>query len=181
VRRADIVIVTKCDKRMKPIDFRVISSNLHLQANQLPFFTTIQYKDLKPVFTNNMRHLSKIDIEKNDEILLFSGIASPESFVEEVKSWSNKVTVVRFMDHHPFSRKDIAKLDSIFGRMTSPNKFMVVTEKDAARLVGNPFVPKEWQQTLYYLPVGIAFNDEASFDKAIIRHVASFKKNCILH
>lgn len=181
VRRVDIVIVTKCDKKMKPIDFRVISSNLQLQANQLSFFTTIIYKDLKPVFENNTRCLSKAEVKKNDEILLFSGIASPKSFVEEVESWSDKVTVVRFTDHHPFSEKDIVRLNSIFNKMTSPDKFMVVTEKDAARLVDNPFIPKEWQQMLYYLPIGIAFNDEAAFNKAIIRHVASFKKNCILH
>lgn len=181
IRRADIVIVTKCDRRMKPIDFRVMTSNLHLQANQLPFFTTIQYKDLKPVFANNPKCLSKGNIKKNNEVLLFSGIASPEYFIEEVKSWSDKVTVVRFRDHHPFDKKDMVKLDSIFSKMKSADKFIVVTEKDAARLVNNPFVPKGWKNSLYYLPIEVAFASKGAFDKAIIRHVTEFKKNCIIY
>lgn len=181
VRRADIVIVTKCDRKMNPIDFRVITSNLHLQANQLPFFTTIQYKDLKPVFANNPRSLSKDGIKRDSDVLLFSGIASPDYFIEEVRSWSDKVTVVRFSDHHPFDKKDIAKLDSIFSKMTSAGKFIVVTEKDAARLINNPFVPKGWKHLLYYLPIEVVFKGKAAFDKVIIRHITDFKKNCIIH
>ena len=38
INRTDIVVVTKCDEDMKPIDFRIIEENMKLRAHQLPFF-----------------------------------------------------------------------------------------------------------------------------------------------
>lgn len=37
INRTDIVVVTKCDEDMKPIDFRIIEENMKLRAHQLLF------------------------------------------------------------------------------------------------------------------------------------------------
>lgn len=41
INRTDIVVVTKCDKDMKPIDFRIIEENMKLRAHQLLFLPAL--------------------------------------------------------------------------------------------------------------------------------------------
>ena len=41
--RADIVIVTKCPKDLKPMDFRVLTKQMDLYPYQQLFFTTLEY------------------------------------------------------------------------------------------------------------------------------------------
>ena len=62
INRTDIVVVTKCDEDMKPIDFRVIEENMKLRAHQLLFFTSIVYGEVKPVFPSEARFLNHKNI-----------------------------------------------------------------------------------------------------------------------
>ena len=142
INRTDIVVVTKCDEDMKPIDFRIIEENMKLRAHQLLFFTSIVYGEVKPVFPSEARFLNHKNIGKEDDILLISGIAVPTPFIREAEKYSNKVLPVVFPDHHTFSKSDFKKLDVIFEKMTSPGKLILVTEKDAARLKNSPLSGK---------------------------------------
>jgi tetraacyldisaccharide 4'-kinase len=69
----------------------------------------------------------------------------------------------------------------MFTRLDSPDKFILVTEKDAARLIHNPLVPDEWKKIIYYLPIRIDFCKEAtiSFDDRIKDHISTFRRNNI--
>ena len=180
INRTDIVVVTKCDEDMKPIDFRVIEENMKLRAHQLLFFTSIVYGEVKPVFPSEARFLNHKNIGKEDDILLISGIAVPTPFIREAEKYSNKVLPVVFPDHHTFSKSDFKKLDVIFEKMTSPGKLILVTEKDAARLKNSPLVPESWKKYLYYLPIVIRFYNEQSFNETIEKHIITFPKNNIL-
>ena len=180
INRTDIVVVTKCDEDMKPIDFRVIEENMKLRAHQLLFFTSIVYGEVKPVFPSEARFLNHKNIGKEDDILLISGIAVPTPFIREAEKYSNKVLPVVFPDHHTFSKSDFKKLDVIFEKMTSPGKLILVTEKDAARLKNSPLVPESWKKYLYYLPIVIRFYNEQSFNETIKKHIITFPKNNIL-
>lgn len=180
INRTDIVVVTKCDEDMKPIDFRIIEENMKLRAHQLLFFTSIAYGEVEPVFPSEARSLNHKDIGKEDDILLISGIAVPDPFIREAEKYSNKVLPAIFPDHHTFSKSDFKKLDTIFEKMRSPGKLILVTEKDAARLKNNPLVPESWKKSLYYLPIVIQFCNDHSFDETIKKHIITFQKNSIL-
>lgn len=182
IRRADVVIVTKCEDRLKPIEFRIIEEDMHLQAHQELFFTRIVYEDIRPVFAGLAPRRSLQEVEKEEDILLISGIAAPKLFVKEVKKYSEKVVPLIFPDHHGFGKQDIRKIKSIFDGMKSPGKFILVTEKDAARLVSHPLLPKEWKRQLYYLPIGIDFcmDKKPAFDQLIQKHIVTIQRNKIV-
>ena len=175
IKRADIVIVTKCKNGIKPIEFRIIEENMKLQAHQKLFFTRIKYDEIKPIYPEIAHPKSLQTINKNDEILLISGIAAPDSFIEEVKRFSTKVRVIAFPDHHSFNKSDFKKLNIIYEELISSNKFILVTEKDAARLKNNPFLPLAWKQSLYYLPITIDFYQNRNFDEIIKKHIDIYK------
>ena len=65
--------------------------------------------------------------------------------------------------------------------MNSSNKIILVTEKDAARLMNNPLVPESWKKYLYYLPITIQFRNKDNFDEIIKRHIITILKNYNLH
>lgn len=176
VDRADIVVVTKCEEGMKPIDFRVIENNMNLQAWQRLFFTRIVYGEIEPVFPEEVHSLSWDEIDVDDDVLVIVGIASPASFVREVERHSKRVVPILFPDHHAFGKADFRKLDEIFGRMRSPNKRIIVTEKDAVRLKENLLMPEVWRKSLYYLPITIDFCNGVSLDEIIGKHLIAFRK-----
>ena len=49
VRRADMVVVTKCDPAMKPIESRIIEDELRIDTSRPRFFTSIAYRRLEGV------------------------------------------------------------------------------------------------------------------------------------
>ena len=73
--RADIVIITKCPKDLKPMEFRVLTKALNLYPYQKLFFTTLEYCPLEPLFCGDDLQLE--EIPKDTNVLLLTGIASP--------------------------------------------------------------------------------------------------------
>ncbi|WP_080905407.1 tetraacyldisaccharide 4'-kinase [Parabacteroides sp. Marseille-P3160] len=176
IRRTDIVVVTKCEKDLKPIEYRIIEKNMALFAHQQLFFSRIAYKKLQPVFPDECVPRKQAAIQKEESVLLVSGIANPLPLVAEVKKRARKVKVMNFADHHSFDKRDIEKIIQAYDAMGSSNKILLVTEKDAARLKENKYLPEKYRRVLYYLPITIDFHlDRTSdFDMAILRHVQSF-------
>lgn len=173
IQRTDIVIVTKCKNDLKPIEFRIIEDHMKLVAHQKVFFTKTVYGEIQPVFKSYALPRVKRDIRRNDDVLVIAGIAYPEEFIREVKKYSHKVSVHSFPDHHNFTQKDIEQIDGEFSKMTSPEKLILVTEKDAARLLDNPLIPEEWKTRLYSQPIQISFYGEKkeAFNEIIKKHI----------
>lgn len=179
-RRSDMVIVTKCEKDMKPIEYRIIEENMKLLAHQSIHFTHIAYGEIEPVFPSLAPPLIRKEIRKKDELLALSGIASPVGFIKEVEKLSDKVIPLVFPDHHDFSKSDIKRIKSTFDHISPSGKRILTTEKDAARLLDNPYIPEEWKTCMYYLPITIKFCLEKNFDDEIRKHITTFKKDNIL-
>ncbi|WP_102407069.1 tetraacyldisaccharide 4'-kinase [Parabacteroides bouchesdurhonensis] len=181
IRRADVVIVTKCSDELKPIDYRIMGGNMKLMAHQQLFFTRVCYGEIEPLFPQEAKPLTVKDIQRDDEILLLAGIASPEYFIKEAGKYSDKVTAITFADHHAFGKKDMKQIKAVFDKMTSPGKLILVTEKDAARLQNNPLLPDEWKKMLYYLPITINFclDKQDAFNEMLKKHITTIQKNCI--
>lgn len=182
IRRADVVIVTKCEEGLKPIEFRIMEEDMKLKAHQQLYFTRIVYSEIQPVFPSLGKSRTLTDVKKEDDLLLLAGIAYPIQFIQEAERYSDKVISLTFSDHHSFGKKDIRKIKNAFDKMTSPGKLILVTEKDAARLQDNPLIPEEWKQVMYYLPISIDFcvGKEQSFDEMIKKHIVTFQRNSIL-
>jgi tetraacyldisaccharide 4'-kinase len=177
--RADVVIVTKCPAALSPADRQQVEREMSLSAHQRLFFTEVAYGALEAVFPEVAPRRTLESIGPEDEVLLCSGIASPRPFVDKISAYGGKVTHIAFADHAPFTRHAFRQLEAAVNRMASPNKLLIVTEKDVMRLLHNPHLPKQWQAFLYYLPVSVHFSREAEkdFNHIILQHIRSFSSN----
>ena len=190
--RADIVIVTKCPKELKPMEFRVITKAMDLFPYQHLFFTTLEYGELSPVFKsrkdakdmkdqNDQKGLQDLKDLKNQNCLLLSGIGSPRQLIEDLTPVVKHLEPLTFADHHNFRAKDVERINITFDALPSP-KCIVTTEKDAARIVTLKGLSDEVKQNIYTLPVHIKFmlEQEDKFNENIIGYVRKNSRNSIL-
>lgn len=180
-RRADIVIVTKCPPDLRPMDFRVITKALNLYPYQKLFFTTIEYGDLIPLFSNS-RSLALSEITSDYEVLVLSGIASPQHLLCDIQKHTENVIPMTFRDHHLFTPKDIARINNTFDSLSS-KRIIITTEKDAARLVGLDGLSDDVRKHIYALPIKTTFllEQQEQFDEFILSYVLKNSKDSILH
>ena len=178
--RADIVIVTKCPTTLKPMEYRVITRAMNLYPYQHLYFTTLEYDELRPMFpqTPNKMTMSQL-ADKN--VLLLSGIASPEQMEHDLSPLSPNLVPLTFSDHHQFKQKDIQLINETFAAMPAP-KLIITTEKDATRLQLAETLSDEVRKNLYVLPVRIKFmqEQEDNFNNQIIDYVHKNSRNSIL-
>jgi tetraacyldisaccharide 4'-kinase len=169
MRRADTIIVTKCKEGLTPIEARVMRTEMCLFPHQELFLTGIQYGDFCPVFPDEC---VASELAPDEGVLLLTGIAHPRPLQKEMLKRSQRVFPVEYRDHHVWRPQDFHRIKATFENMQG-KKRIVVTEKDAVRLVSSSFLPKEWRQYLYYVPINVVFHADggAAFDKMIIRHV----------
>ena len=177
--RADIVVVTKCPKDLKPMEFRVLKRAMDLYPYQVLYFTTLQYETLKPVFGGERRPIDSLPKDVN--ILLLTGIASPQQMIMDLQPVSANITPMTFGDHHQFTTSDIERLNSTFAAMAEP-KVIITTEKDATRLTSVEGMSEEARTNIYALPIRIRFmlDGEEEFNNKIISYVRKNSRNSIL-
>ena len=177
--RADIVIVTKCPKDLKPMEFRVITKAMSLYPYQHLFFSTHEFEPLRPLFSEHHGDKSPDLSDKN--VLLLTGIASPEQMLIDLKAYAPKVVPLAFSDHHNFKKKDVEQINEAFSALPSP-KLIVTTEKDETRLKQVEGLSDEVKSSLYVMPIKIRIllEQEESFNQTIISYVRKNSRNSIL-
>lgn len=182
MKRANIVIVSKCPEKLKPIDQRIMIKELKLFPFQHLFFSSVNYGNILPVF----KEYKSIDNEmlKKDkaEIILFTGIANPRPLKHYIRKISVKIHQLAFPDHHQYTMKDIQKLENIFDSIDSDIKFILSTEKDAARLRIINEIPEKLKKAMYFIPIAIYFlNDKTKdFNQFIFNYVRNNNKNKLI-
>lgn len=181
--RTDAVVVTKCPGDLKPIECRIIEKDMHLFAHQLLYFTKVCYGKLTPVFPEvaPARELQEVgrelqEVGKEEQVLAIAGIANPDYFIKELEKYTAGITPFLFPDHHAFRKNDIKNIHKAFEQGEAPQKIILTTEKDAARLKDLAYLPESWKSCLYYLPIEIYFTPDKGFDEAIGRHIDNFIK-----
>ena len=180
--RADIVIVTKCPKDLKPMEYRVIVKAMSLYPYQKLFFTTLEYGKPYPLFPKDtLVHDISLSSFANRNVLLLTGIGSPEQMIHDVTPLAATVTPLTFGDHHQFKGKDIQLINDTFAGMAEP-KCIVTTEKDATRLKTVEGLSDEVRRHLCILPITIKFMQEqnSNFNQQIISYVHKNSRNSIL-
>ena len=174
-QRADIVIITKCPKDLKPMEFRILTKAMDLFPYQKLFFSTIDYDVPYALFSDATISLSK------QNILLLTGIASPEQMENDMKNKCRSVTSLAFDDHHLFTPKDAQRINDAFAALPSP-KIILTTEKDSTRLYHLEGLSTEARDALFVLPIKIKFllNQGEYFNNKIINYVRKNSRNSIL-
>lgn len=177
--RADIVIVTKCPKDLKPMSFRVLSRAMSLFPYQKLYFTCLDYGKLKPLFKGKERSLD--EIQPNENILLLTGIASPEQMEKDLKPHSEHIFHLRHPDHHQFTQKDIEKLNTVFDSLPHP-RMIITTEKDATRLESMENLSDDVRNNIYVLPVEVKvmLDQEEKFNDTFVNYVLKNSRNSTL-
>jgi len=182
--RADIVIVTKCPKDLKPMEFRVITKAMSLYPYQQLFFSTHEFETLRPVFPADQSTQSTQTLSEaltGQHILLLTGIASPEQMLIDLKPYAKEVIPLAFSDHHNFKKRDIEQINEAFSALPSP-KLIITTEKDETRLKQVEDLSDEVKRHLYVLPIKIQIllDQEKIFNQSIINYVRKNSRNGLL-
>ena len=178
-KRADIVIITKCPDSLNPIDYRVLTKAMMLYAYQSLFFTSLHYGAPYLLFGGDETRVPK---KQNSDVLLLTGIASPEQMIDDVQPNVKSLKPLTFPDHHAFSPRDIEKINNAFAAMPQESRVILTTEKDAARLRNVSGLSEEVKQRLLVLPVEVKFmlDGEEIFNDKIISYVRKNSRNSIL-
>lgn len=175
IDEANMIIVTKCPHDLQPIDYRIITHDINPFPYQSLYFTTLDYLELRPVFSDCGKRQSLAYL-KDKHILLATGIASPAAILKKLSEYTSKVDTMTYPDHHNFKSKDVKHISDAFRSINSDNKIILVTEKDASRLILKKNIDKEIKKHLYYLPIEIAFiENEEDFKDKIFSHIKSEK------
>ena len=179
--RADIVIITKCPKDLKPMDYRVITKAMDLFPYQHLYFSTIGYKPLRYAFRKGVADLNYQTDLKDKNVLLLTGIASPKQLIHDLTPVTNSIHPLTFNDHHQFTSKDVERINEAFAALPSP-KILVTTEKDTTRLTIVEGLSDEVRNNTYILPVEIQFmlDQQHMFNENIINYVLKNSRNSIL-
>lgn len=175
LNRADIIVVTKCPDNMQPIQKRIFAEGLNLFPYQKLLFSRYKYLTPKAVFRegrNLMPRLDLNDLTDQDTLLSVTGVANPRPFVRQLRNYKAKVKIKRFSDHHNFTQADLQSIEEKYNMMKGRRKFIITTEKDAMRLMNNPYFPHNLRKYIYYLPIRVTFEDfnERPLDE-VIKHL----------
>ncbi len=173
--RADIIVVTKCPSIFSPVDARAIRKQLSVKPYQKVYFSYLSYGNIQKVFKNP--DLKNIKLEKDSNVLLFTGIAKPSSLEYYLKDEVDSIKHLRFGDHHNFMINDIQKILSEYEKLKGSNKLILTTEKDAVRLQSPGIKELLSDMPIYYIPVQVQFHgkDKEEFDEQIIEYVTRNK------
>jgi len=178
IRRADIIIFTKCLSEFTSIMRRVMQKEVRLKPYQELYFTTLDYDRITPVFSGKELHDEFVS-EKNFAVLIVTGIASPVLIYKYIEKFTSQMETLKFPDHHHYSARDIRKIFCKFENINSEKKIIITTEKDAMHFESLSNLPEELKESLYYLPVKVKFisNEENLFNKKILNYVGENKSN----
>jgi len=164
MRRADIIIVTKTPPEISPGEAGDITAEINPLPRQRLYFSTLEYGELKPVFTG----VKERQITGDTGVVLVTGIADPTPLAERISAIAQSVTHIRFSDHHNFNRGDISRITSALGALGQVDKIVVTTGKDSVRLKEFTIIADPVREHLYYLPVKVRIiKDEEEFIKRV--------------
>lgn len=174
VKRADIIVITKCPENMSPIQRRIIEEHLNLFPFQKLLFSRYKYLDPVPVFKDGYAAGEKLtlgSLGETDTLLAVAGVANPRPFIRQLRKNGAKVKIKRFSDHHNFTHADMQGIEEKFNTLKGKRRFIITTEKDAMRLKNNPYFPHHLRKYIYYLPIQVSFDENSQPLDAVIKQV----------
>lgn len=177
--RADVIIMTKCATLPNSERKAQLIKKLDPADNQEVYFTCIHYSSLYKVsFDGREEEQFPIENLKGYDVLLFTGIASPEPMAEFLEEKGMDYELVRFADHHAYTGADIRKIKAKWDEMRQMNKLLLTTEKDWRRLEHTAEAEMLRGMPLFFLPIEVGWSEEEkrSFDRKILDYVGANKR-----
>ena len=163
-KRAHIIIITKCPHNISTISQKNIIDKIQPDINQKIYFSYIkEYNHIQ------MDPLQEITINKNEKHILITGIANTHTILEHMQETQIKYKHVKFIDHHNFKNKDIAKIISLKETLNMSDN-LLLTEKDYYRLSLNH--KKKLKNYFNLICIQIEFdfieNDKPNFNNELL-------------
>ncbi|HUZ58088.1 MAG TPA: tetraacyldisaccharide 4'-kinase [Hanamia sp.] len=170
-KRADIIIVTKCDSNLTEGIKEKLIKELKPELYQEIYFTSIKYDLPQHLFTGE-----KIVLDYGCDVLLICGIANPRPIMKFLDTKVSSYEFLKFKDHHIFKVNDLKEIKDRFSKIKNEKKIILATEKDAVRLT--KFEKELAHFPIYILPMShyFLFDQETLFEKKIQRFISSFEK-----
>lgn len=163
--RAEMVIVTKCPDELSSLQCRMMKRDLKIMPYQKLYFSRIKYMPIRPVFIDD--HPYKVDLYSltaKDLVMLVTGVANPRPLIEECMRHPFRTKIMHFPDHHNFTRADIQKIEERYKAYKGARKIILTTEKDAGRLLHNPYFPQYLKPYTFAIPVEVEMRNDCWAD-----------------
>ncbi|MGC4103517.1 tetraacyldisaccharide 4'-kinase [Ferruginibacter sp.] len=171
MKRADIIIVTKCKPGLSSADKEAIIKEIAPSEKQHIFFTETVYSNPYHLFTKQ-----QVNLGTDTSVLLVCGIANPTPLKSFLSTHFSGYDMLRYPDHHIFHSEDLAEIKKHYDKLQG-DKIILTTEKDAVRLV--KFEEQLKAYPIYILPIehSFLFNEAPAFDQLVKGFIASYKKS----
>ena len=165
--RADVIVVTKCPKNLNIEQKNQFIHHLSAYTNQsVPvYFSSIVYQ-------NFCSYANKNDFDALKPIIIATGIAKPEVFVEYLEHKGLLIKQIQdFPDHYDFKRKDVENIIFASGDFRLVPQ-IVTTEKDFVK-IQSLLTPDE-QKHFYYLPIEIEMAESDEFETFVLDKITRY-------
>ena len=171
--RADIILITKTPKLFSPMERRRVLSFFKTNPKQHLFFSYLNYSNPLPL-NSTQAALNSALATANTAVLALTGIANPVLFLNHISTKNYKnIIPFSFPDHHDFTEKDFQKIKKAFAEITTVQKIILTTEKDAMRLKYSKHHAMIEDLPIYYIPIEAEIHeqDKVKFDQLILKYV----------
>jgi tetraacyldisaccharide 4'-kinase len=172
-RRADIIIVTKCPPDLTPLQRQKLVQEIDPFPRQRVYFSRYRYGTPYDLLRPDLSRPLDLDTD----VLLVSAIANTDYLLKHLGAAVKSAQTMEFEDHHFFKEDELRDMLRRFERLSSRNKILITTEKDAMRLeLHRDFFWKN-EIPIYVLPVEVEFldSDEWAFQEDVKRVLLEFK------
>ena len=164
LKKADVVLVTKCPAYLDVQEREQWRKHLKLRAEQPLFFTTLHYTAPVGVFPDADPHYIY-----SKHCTLITGIAHNKLFLNYLSDTYKIGRSIELPDHHTYTRADVRKMASAVKKQ--PTACLMTTEKDAQRLRDCKNMPEAVRKRLFYVPIEATFltpEEESAFADAVL-------------
>lgn len=166
-KRADLVVITKCPPNISSKERELFVTEIHRYCTDIPvYFSCIDYLNPLHIFTQEV-------LTGEPSVLLFSGIAKPETLVQHVSDKYSLFDHIRFKDHFEYSIKEVEKIKRKFASLKNDQKILLTTEKDMVKIMG--FQKELREMPIYYLPIQCLFiAEQVEFETQVLNSLVSY-------
>lgn len=184
-KRADIVLFTKCPETLT-IEESIRVKQFNPSPDQQVYFTKVEYGNPVPVFSEGDEGLTmeKLVDDYRAPVLVVTGIASPDTFLQHIKKYAKNIEVLSYPDHYRFKKKDMERIGMVLEKMPGEKKIILTTEKDAMRLTGFYNFEVPFGERWFYIPIKVAVlqkSEKEYLENQIIKYVRDNQRRDRFH